>query len=108
MTRSSRPPTSRRPTASGSLRQSLDEAQTQRSQGAYGPPKGGRRIPMTAQPSVNNVFAGMYNSLPGLVRDMLPLGTTLDSDYDEAGPPEDRRGTASWQDISFVHAIPGD
>ena len=36
---------------------------------------GGRTIPLTSEPSINNVLGGFYNSLPPMVRELLPLGS---------------------------------
>ncbi|MDZ4834159.1 MAG: ATP-binding protein [Candidatus Melainabacteria bacterium] len=70
----------------------------------------GRVLPTTPDPSLQNIFAGMYNQLPTLLRDTLPFGQEhqqADS-VGEDGPPKDRRGEASWQDVCFLHSIPGE
>ena len=40
---------------------------------------------------------------------MLPIGSTSPAEgrVEEDGPPKDNRGDASWQDICFIHSIPG-
>jgi len=88
----------------------------------------GRHIPLTAQPSIQNVAAGVFNGLPSFVRDLLPFGTTTNGgggknglegdDGGEGGggegggaggkPPKDKRGETSWQDVCFIYSIPGD
>jgi type IV secretory pathway VirB4 component len=69
----------------------------------------GRTIPMTSTPSFQNIWGGMYNSLPALVRDMIPLGE--EPNGDGSGPEEplkDKRGANSWQDVCFIYDIPGE
>ncbi len=75
-----------------------------------GPQPSGRLLPTTPDPSLQNIFAGMYNQLPMLLRDTLPFGQEVHAlDGTEAeGPPKDRRGEASWQDVCFLHSIPGE
>ncbi len=76
----------------------------------------GRTIPLTSEPSIQNVLGGFYNSLPPMVRELLPFGSTGggsngngDGEEDPGGePPKDKRGETSWQDVCFVHSIPGD
>ena len=51
----------------------------------------------------------MYNQLPMLLRDTLPFGQeSQQAESGEDGPPKDRRGEASWQDVCFLHSIPGE
>jgi hypothetical protein len=74
---------------------------------------GGPKIPLTSEPSIQNVLGGFYNSLPTPVREILPFGST---DGGEPGsspedtPPvaENKKATNSWQDVCFVYAIPGE
>ena len=69
----------------------------------------GRSIPITSTPSFQNVWGGLYNSLPAMVRDMLPLGEEPNSDG--SGPEEpvkDKRSGNSWQDVCFIYDIPGE
>ena len=82
----------------------------------------GRTIPLTPDPSIHNVLGGIYNSLPPMVRDLLPFGSEVggngngngnnEGGEDEVGggsePPKDKRGETSWQDVCFIHSIPGD
>ena len=70
----------------------------------------GRVLRTTPQPSIQNVFAGFYNSLPGAVRDMLPFGSdaTEQDSHDDDGPPKDSRPESSWKDVCYLYAIPGD
>ena len=68
----------------------------------------GRHLPMTSGPSFNNVIAGFYNSLPKLLRNTLPFGVdNSGGGSDEAAPIKDKRG-ASWQEVCFIHSIPGE
>lgn len=70
----------------------------------------GRRIPVTQKPSIQNVLAGFYNALPPMVRDLLPFGSEINGTAEAAedAPPKDKRGNLSWQDVCFIHSIPGD
>jgi len=69
----------------------------------------GKRLPMTPNPSFNNVVAGFYNGLPEGLRNMLPIGEEASSSEGADGtPPPDRRGATSWQDVSFIYSIPGE
>lgn len=61
----------------------------------------------TAAPSMKNFMGSFYSGLPPVLREMLPFGSTFDSNELE-GPPQDKRGETSWQDVCFVHSIPGD
>ena len=77
--------------------------------GASKPIITGRSIPITSTPSFQNIWGGLYNSLPAMVRDMLPLGEEPNSDG--SGPEEpvkDKRGANSWQDVCFIYDIPGE
>ena len=70
---------------------------------------GGKKLPMTPNPSFNNVVAGFYNQLPEGLRNMLPLGQeSQQSEGVDGQPPPDRRGATSWQDVSFIYSIPGE
>lgn len=70
----------------------------------------GKKLPMTPNPSFNNVVAGFYNQLPEALRNMLPLGQEGGGggDGSDGQPPPDRRGATSWQDVSFIYSIPGE
>ncbi len=70
----------------------------------------GKHIPLTPTPSVQNIPAMFYNALPASLRNMLPIGTESGGPEgtDTAAPPKDKRGVASWQDVCFIHSIPGD
>ncbi len=94
-------------------------------------------MPLTPQPSLHNIIAGIYNNLPLSLRKQIPLpkngknypedsgnkepkqtdGKRADAsgrseprpyESDEPEPPSDPRGDVDWADISFVYAIPGD
>lgn len=103
--------------ASGSRKQERSGAQKKARRRAgldeqekSGPQPSGRLLPTTPDPSLQNIFAGIYNQLPVLLRDTLPFGQETHAlDGSEAdGPPKDRRGEASWQDVCFLHSIPGE
>jgi len=68
----------------------------------------GRTIGQTPTPSMQNVVAGFYNALPMGMRDMMPFGTEGGSNDDGHEVPRDRRGETSWQDVCFIHSIPGE
>ncbi len=68
----------------------------------------GKRMPMTPNPSFNNVVAGFYNQLPEALRNMLPLGEEEAGETVDGSPPPDKRGGSSWQDVSFIYSIPGE
>jgi hypothetical protein len=65
-------------------------------------------MPRTSDPSVQNVVAGFYNALPGAVRDILPFGSDNPDQNGGGGVPRDPRGQSSWQDVCFIHSIPGE
>ncbi len=99
-------PGSRKQERSGSQKKGRRKAEEDaRSQGISG-----RVLPTTVDPSLQNIFAGLYNQLPTLLRDQLPFGQenrSTDGVGDD-GAPKDRRGEASWQDVCFLHSIPGE
>jgi hypothetical protein len=99
-------PGSRKQERSGSQKKGRRKAEEEaRSQGVSG-----RVLPTTVDPSLQNIFAGLYNQLPTLLRDQLPFGQenrSTDGVGDD-GAPKDRRGEASWQDVCFLHSIPGE
>jgi hypothetical protein len=68
----------------------------------------GRRMPTTSNPSLGNVVAGFYNQLPETLRNMLPLGEEDAGESVDGSPPPDKRGSSSWQDVSFIYSIPGE
>lgn len=68
----------------------------------------GKQLPTTSGPSMQNVVAGFYNSLPTTVRDMLPFGSNTPDTEEPEELPKDKRGNTSWQDVCFIHSIPGD
>ena len=44
-----------------------------------------------------------------MVRDLLPFKTSADSESSHEGPPKNERADApSWQDVCFIHSIPGE
>jgi len=52
-----------------------------------------------------NILQSIFGGLPPQLKGLLPgpLGAE-----EQTGPPEDKRGGTSWQDVCFVHSIPGD
>lgn len=82
---------------------------TKKRPGSEGPSIQGRHLPLTDGPSFNNILAGFYNGLPSGLREMLPFGVGGGGDGEDGdGPPSDRRKGTSWQDVSFIHSIPGE
>lgn len=69
-----------------------------------------RRAEKEAKESASPGFlGGILSGLPPMVRELLPFDTgTPDDEKEIAGPPKDKRTTASWQDVCFIHDIPGD
>ena len=102
-------PSSRRQERSSAQKKSRRGRDEEQSQGSSG-----RLIPTTSSPSLQNVFAGFYNQLPAMLRDTLPFGEPGGGggggggDDGDEGPPKDKRGEASWQDVCFLHSIPGE
>lgn len=103
-------PGSRKQERSGAQKKGRRRSGGSDEQEQSGPQQSGRLLPTTPDPSLQNIFAGMYNQLPMLLRDTLPFGQEVQAlDGSEAdGPPKDRRGEASWQDVCFLHSIPGE
>src|SRR5579883_1211102 len=106
--------------ASGSRRQERSGSQKKlKRQAEEGAPAGGqiegRHIPVTPGMSLSNVVAGFYNALPAELRNNLPFGVDGGGGGGgdgtggaDDGPPKDKRGEASWQDVCFIHSIPGE
>jgi type IV secretory pathway VirB4 component len=67
-------------------------------------------MPLTAKPSFHNIVAGIYNSLPLVVREAIPVGNqkgaAAGAEDDTAFPAD--RGLHGWDDVCFIYAIPGD
>ncbi len=57
-------------------------------------------------PSLNNFLTSFYSGLPPVLRDLLPFAPP--EGREAGGPPPDVRGEASWQDVCFIHSIPGE
>lgn len=54
-------------------------------------------------------LGGLLGGLPPIVRELLPFNVPSPSTGEkEQSIPKDKRGKASWQDISFIHSIPGE
>lgn len=57
----------------------------------------------------SNMLSGLLGGLPPMVRELLPFDTgPLEGEKEIAGPPKDKRTSASWQDVCFIHSIPGE
>lgn len=54
------------------------------------------------------ILGGLLGQLPPMVRDLLPLPPAAAEEKEVTGPPKDKRTSASWQDVCFIHSIPGD
>ncbi len=62
-----------------------------------------------AESESGGILGNLLGQLPPMVRDLLPIPQTTTAEEKEiAGPPKDKRTTASWQDVCFIHSIPGD
>jgi conjugal transfer ATP-binding protein TraC len=88
------------------------------------------KLPLTAQPSWQNIVAGIYNNLPNPLRRQIPIskigkkywppnieqpeppegeeGFKPEEEATIIAPPSDQRGDIDWSDVCFVHSIPGD
>jgi type IV secretory pathway VirB4 component len=56
-------------------------------------------------PSPNSLFGSIYALLPESLRELLPFGPAIDP---EARARGERTNLPSWQDVCFVHSIPGE
>jgi conjugal transfer ATP-binding protein TraC len=62
-----------------------------------------------ARSAGNGVLGGILGGLPPVLRDLLPFDTGVpEGEKEIAGPPKDKRASASWQDVCFIHSIPGE
>lgn len=87
----------------------VDDDDDEESYSPQAPSVSGKRLPVTPHASLQNIIAGFYNGLPEQFRELLPIGSTpADEVTDDDGPPPDKRGASSWQDVSFIHSIPGE
>ncbi len=70
----------------------------------------GKTMPLKPGDAGNNFVAGLHNLLPAAVRNALPFGVDPEDGESgaEIGPPKDKRGGNSWQDVCFIHSIPGE
>lgn len=50
---------------------------------------------------------GLAGFLPKAIMDLLPFGTTGQSNQESSGPPR-KKPQASWMDVCFIHSIPGE
>lgn len=53
-------------------------------------------------------LGGLLGGLPPIVRELLPFDAPMADEKEIAGPPKDKRTSASWQDVCFIHSIPGE
>ena len=65
-------------------------------------------VPPVSQMSWENFVGSLYKSLPPALRDVLPINPPGEKTDETLAPPKDKRGENSWQDICFIHSIPGD
>jgi conjugal transfer ATP-binding protein TraC len=63
-----------------------------------------RELPATNGGLLGNLLSG----LPPVIRELLPFDTPVADEKEIAGPPKDKRTSASWQDVCFIHSIPGE
>ena len=62
-----------------------------------------------AAPQNGGPFGALLGALPPALKELMPFNTTSNqSEQDGNGPPKDKRGSTSWQDICFIHSIPGE
>lgn len=54
------------------------------------------------------LFGAFISSLPPVVRDLLPLPPSMGGGGGSDEPPNPRANTPSWQDVCFIHSIPGE
>ncbi|MBY0550974.1 MAG: ATP-binding protein [Candidatus Obscuribacterales bacterium] len=57
-----------------------------------------------------NPLESLLGGLPPMLRELLPFstGSGQSDQQEQKGPPKDKRNAASWQDICFIHSIPGE
>src|SRR4029450_3858730 len=104
MAGSMRPSSSRNPGGvrpSSSLRSAMSADGGARDGGAA-PPAGQSPTSGGAKP---NLLESILGGLPPQLKGMLPGPVGAE---EKIGPPEDKRGGTSWQEVCFVHSIPGD
>jgi len=68
-----------------------------------------RRAEEEEKANSGGVLGGLLGGLPPMIRDLLPFDTggAGEQEKEIAGPPKDKRTSASWQDVCFIHSIPG-
>ncbi len=88
------------------------------------------KLPITAEPSWQNIVAGFYNNLPEALRRQIPMAKIgqkywppvvekppssngepdkqVDEESTLSKPPADKRGDIDWADVCFIHSVPGD
>ncbi len=86
----------------------IDDDDDEDSYSRQTPSISGKTLALTPHASFQNVIAGFYNGLPEKLRELLPWGSTQGEFSAEDGPTADKRGTSSWQDVCFIHSIPGE
>jgi type IV secretory pathway VirB4 component len=61
------------------------------------------------QKSANgNFLSNLLNNLPEPIKYFLPFETGENGKADLSEPPKDKREETSWQDVCFIHSIPGE
>lgn len=100
MTGNMRPPTRRPPSSGTSMRLMKDDGDA--GNGA----SSSRYQSSSSSGSARGGFLDSFVSgLPPMLRDLLPFSSSADQ---ASGPPPDKRNETSWQDVCFIHSIPGD
>jgi conjugal transfer ATP-binding protein TraC len=54
-----------------------------------------------------SIFSSIYSLLPPMLRELLPFGPEVTAEAADA-QANDRSHLPSWQDVCFIHAIPGE
>lgn len=54
------------------------------------------------------MLGGLLGGLPPMIRELLPFDAPPVEEKEITGPPKDKRTSASWQDVCFIHSIPGE
>src|SRR4051812_25655810 len=71
----------------------------------------GSAADMPAAPSEGSsqpqsIFSSIYAALPPMLRELLPFGPEITGE--EAKQGNDQSNLPSWQDVCFIHAMPGE
>lgn len=96
-----KPSARRTPSSASSLRQATPPAGVEGNNGG----ENGRGNGASAPPP--GLMNSLYGALPQVVRELLPFSPSQHQE-DDGPPTKDKRDVASWQDVCFIHAIPGE